>query len=194
MSDVGKMVFASLTTIFTGALVFVLGQILQRFVFEPIQEQARAIGNIAHALLAFEHLDPISHKADDLEEASKNLRQLAAQLRAGLRLIPFYGFFELCRFVVHRQRVLGSIRALIAWSEAVYNGNTLALRQQVAEQLHIPVDEFERPWTDAADADSLDDLRDDDASDAEEPAYAAETALCKILSNTTSPRRNRAAA
>jgi hypothetical protein len=49
----------ALATALIAVVVFVAGQILQRFVLEPIQEQRRLMGKIAHALLFYAKRDPV---------------------------------------------------------------------------------------------------------------------------------------
>src|SRR6476620_4924436 len=130
------------------------------FVLEPIQEQARTVGRIAFCLLAYADLDPESHKIDRLDEASRALRELAAQLRASRRVIPGYPFFALLRFVVSKRVLLESSAALIHWSDDVYNGNTRVYRERLANLLKVPGLEMDEPCAHPVSDD--DDLTDDE--------------------------------
>jgi hypothetical protein len=170
-----KPVLDAVTAIAPATAIFVIGQIVTRFVLEPIQEQARTVGRIAFCLLAYADLDPESHKIDRLDEASRALRELAAQLRASRRVIPGYPFFSLIRFVISKRVLLESSAALIHWSDDVYNGNTRIYRERLSKLLKVPglelVEPHAHPMSDA------DDLTDDED---ETPAYAHRN-ICAIL-------------
>jgi hypothetical protein len=170
-----KPVVDALSTIVPATAIFVIGQALTRFVLEPIQEQARTVGRIAFCLLAYADLDPHSHKIDRLDEASRALRELAAQLRASRRVIPGYPFFSLIRLVISKRVLIESSAALIHWSDEVYNGNTRIYRERLAKLLKVPgldlVEPLAHPVSDAAD------LTDDED---ETPAFANRS-ICAIL-------------
>jgi hypothetical protein len=171
-----KPVLDAVSAIAPATAIFVIGQILTRFVLEPIQEQARTVGRIAFCLLAYADLDPESHKIERLDEASRALRELAAQLRASRRVIPGYTFLALIRCVISKRVLLESSAALIHWSDDVYNGNTRAYRQRLAELLKVPgldlIEPHAQPTT-AAD----DDLTDDED---ETPVYVHRN-ICTLL-------------
>jgi hypothetical protein len=171
-----KPVLDAVTAIAPATAIFVIGQIVTRFVLEPIQEQARTVGRIAFCLLAYADLDPESHKIDRLDEASRALRELAAQLRASRRVIPGYPLFALIRFVISKRVLLESSAALIHWSDDVYNGNTKVYRDRLAKLLKVPgldlVERHDRPTNDAAD-----DLTDDE----DETFSLAHRNICTIL-------------
>ena len=162
MADVVKPIFTTLATIIPATLIYVIGQILTRFVLEPIQDQARTVGRIAFCLLAYADLQPETHKTDRLEEASRALRELAAQLRASRRVIPAYPCFELVRFVISKRVLLESCAALIHWSNAIYHGDTEIYRQRLAVLLKVPgLDMVPTPHPVISDEDEL---TDDDRS------------------------------
>jgi len=163
MADVVKPILTTLATIVPATLIFVIGQILTRFVLEPIQDQARTVGRIAFCLLAYADLSPETHKTDRLEEASRALRELAAQLRASRRVIPGYSALAFARCVIGRSVLLESSAMLVHWSNAVYHGDTQPYRQRLAELLNVPgLDSIAppamRPFSDE------DELTDDDRS------------------------------
>src|SRR5215210_5586336 len=85
----------ALITAVLAVLVFVAGQIVQRFVLEPIQEQKRLIGEIAHALLFYANRNAAGGEmgaftAEQIHEASRHLRDLAGHLRSSIFYVPFY--------------------------------------------------------------------------------------------------------
>jgi hypothetical protein len=53
VSDLEKILLTSASTIVGGVIVLVAGQILGKFFLEPIQEQARLIGEIANTLILY---------------------------------------------------------------------------------------------------------------------------------------------
>jgi hypothetical protein len=175
MTAVVKPVLTTLSTIIPATLIFVIGQIFTRFVLEPIQEQARTVGRIAFCLLAYADLTPETHKTDRLDEASRALRELAAQLRASRRVIPFYPALALCRCVISKRVLLESSAVLIHWSNAIYNGDTKAYRNRLGELLNVPgldlVEPLPHPTTDA------DDLTDDE----DETFSIADRNICTLL-------------
>ena len=68
-----------------------------KLVLEPIQDQRKLIGDVAHALLFYKNVyhpesfgPPDDRRRDELDEARKTLRGLAGRLRASLWTIPFY--------------------------------------------------------------------------------------------------------
>jgi len=79
-------------TILTGVAVFVLGQIVLKWLIEPIQNLRIEISNIVYLLT---NDDSIIHHANIVEKeqalaTSKNLKMSGAKLIACQQLIPFY--------------------------------------------------------------------------------------------------------
>jgi hypothetical protein len=99
-------------TVVLGFVVFVLGQIVQRFFLEPMQEQKRIIGEIAFAVLYYGNVSIMANK-ERQEEAVFHLRKLAGQLRATLWTVPWYRLFESLRMVEKRENVLTASEQLV---------------------------------------------------------------------------------
>ena len=94
----------ALVTAFLAVIAFVAGQALLRFVAEPIQEQKRLIGEIAHALLFYANRDPEgvnmgTFTAEHVHEGSHHLRDLAGRLRSSLFYVLFYDTLARLGFV-----------------------------------------------------------------------------------------------
>jgi hypothetical protein len=176
MPDVVKPLFTTLATIVPATLIYVIGQILTRFVLEPIQDQARTVGRIAFVLLADADLHPETHKTERLDEASRGLRELAAQLRASRRVIPAYPLFAFLRFVISKRVLLESAAMLVHWSDAVYQGDTQRYRDRLAVLLKVPGLDLTPPTERPAFDD--DDLTDDDRS-------MDERNICALLAQDT---------
>ena len=137
------------STIVAGAAVFVVGQIIQRFVLEPIQEQRRVIAEIAVAHVFLANVGPVTSPVpagyllvggDEPIPAARLLRSLAARLRASLWTIPFYGLLTTLRVVHSRTTILEASSALIGWSNGILGGDAFAARSKVTTLLSLPQD------------------------------------------------------
>ena len=135
-----ELLTASLT-VALGFFVFVLGQFTQRLCIEPIQEQKRVIGEVAYFLLDY-YADVASVAKSGLsEEASRELRRLAGELRSTLRTVLGYRFFELFRVVEKRNNVMRATTELKGVSLSIrMNDNPAARRHMsaVIKALNIP--------------------------------------------------------
>jgi hypothetical protein len=107
--------------------VFVITQSILKFVIEPIQEQKRLIGEVAHALLFYAnmiHLDTWGptdeERRKELDEARRVLRGLAGRLQASLWTIPFYDALAWLRRVPKKEDVLEAATQLVGWSNSLY--------------------------------------------------------------------------
>jgi hypothetical protein len=105
-------------TIFGGAVVLVVGQIVQRFYLEPIQEQRRIIGEIAYALIYDANVVRELFVEERVKETVTRMRQLASSLRATVRTIPSYGFFARQGVVPPADNVMRASRELIGLSNS----------------------------------------------------------------------------
>ena len=130
-----------------GVSIFVLGQIVQRFLLEPMQEQRRAIGDIATAYIMYANIGHAAyHKGrglelaypDTPEQASRNLRFYASRMHASLWTIPFYRVWAFFRLVPRRKTVRELTRELVAWSNSLHDGEPGIPREQVAKLLNLP--------------------------------------------------------
>ena len=115
----------SVLTIIGGVLVFSLSQIIQRFLLEPVHEQAKAIGEIFFGLIYYApwYANPGCGKPEELAAASDTIRRYASQLQSTTNAIRFYGLFELCRLLPKRAAVYEAIDNLIRISNSIYSGN-----------------------------------------------------------------------
>ena len=82
----------SCLTILGGVIVFAGGQIVVKFVIEPVQELRKLIGEIAFSLSFY--ANQIHGNSTKTEEAREIFRNQACQLRKFLRLIVFYEFIS----------------------------------------------------------------------------------------------------
>lgn len=183
LAEIVKPFLTTLSTIVPATLIFVIGQILTRFVLEPIQDQARTVGRIAFSLLAYADYSPESQSSEKLEEASKNLRELAAQLRASRRVIPCYYVLSLLRCVISKRILLESSADLILWSNAIFTGDTRHYREHLAKLLKVPGLDLITPPAQTATkpATSADDLTDDEDDTPDEIPLYRDRNICALL-------------
>jgi len=126
-------------TVVLGFVVFVLGQIAQKFFIEPIQEQKRIIGEIASAVLYYGNVSSMARPEIQLE-AYASLRKLAGQLRATLWSIPCYRLFEFLRMVEKRENVLTASAQLVGWANSVHtkDGGAPLRTSAIVKALRLP--------------------------------------------------------
>ena len=138
---------AALTALF-GVCVLVIGQIIQRFFLEPIQEQRKAIGEIAYNLTFLANVGSLAHvqhegtrisSAADPVEAAQTLRKLASHLRASLNTIPFYDALASVSHMPKRSSVLKASSGLIGWANSIFGGERSPHREWIAEALNIDI-------------------------------------------------------
>jgi hypothetical protein len=138
-------------TVVAGIFVFVVGQILQRFFLEPIQEQRRSFGEVTFAvryysgtLLFGAATGSWHYKAGTPEvkkEASERLYKLSAEVRASLSTVPYYQACERLGFVKKRETVEAVALNLQGWALYVKLGDSSAAarhRAAVAKALGLP--------------------------------------------------------
>ena len=115
MSEGMKIVLTAFATVLT----FVIGQLVQRIFIEPLHEQRRVIGRIAHSLTFYRDIskDGLKPKATPEEVAAvcTALRGLAADLRSSITCLPWYFAFSCVRLALHRDTVQQIVCRLMHW-------------------------------------------------------------------------------
>ena len=136
----------SALTVAGGVLIFVLGQVVQRLLIEPIHEQRKTIGEIAYALLMYGNVGQVAEiQAKDIPvveptpplEVVKTVRALAARLQQSRQTIPMYPVLALVRAVPSTANLLEAIKWLTAWSNSIYTGQPMSAQDKVAKALRI---------------------------------------------------------
>jgi hypothetical protein len=135
-------VLTAALTVFAGFVVFVGGQIVQRFLLEPIQEQRRVIGEIAYVLLYHGNVGRFVpfESQQSRDDTAATLRRLAAELRTTRATIPAYRQLEKTPWVVKTENVITASSSLVGWSNSVIGGTEDTLSQHkdaVRESLGI---------------------------------------------------------
>ena len=95
-------------------ILFVITQGVLKFVIEPIQEQRRLIGEVAHELSMHYYLQDVQE--DGVDEVRKTLRSLSARLWGSLWAIPFYNAFARVGAVPKLEDVVAASTELKAWA------------------------------------------------------------------------------
>lgn len=91
MDDFSKMCL----TLLTGVMIFVIGQIIVKFIIEPIHDLKKTLSE-TNFLLGFHAqaiFTPVGNKVAE-DEASKALRKVACELSSKVATIPFYCFWS----------------------------------------------------------------------------------------------------
>jgi hypothetical protein len=133
------------TTVVAGVLIFVGGQLLSRFLVDPLHEWRKLKGEIAHALVFYSnvHVAPRLHSVEFGEEAMKHYRDLASQLWQRVHAIPCHRLFVLLRLVPSWKRVQAASSGLIGLSNSVFETDPLhhmdrnKMRERVREALGL---------------------------------------------------------
>ncbi|TFB14097.1 hypothetical protein E3U55_14360 [Filobacillus milosensis] len=98
------------TTVLAGVCVFIIGQFILKFIFDPISQLKLEIADIAHKMVFYanrysnpvviskENIENEEMKADMIE-VSMELRTSASRLSSKVQAVPFYNFFAFFRIV-----------------------------------------------------------------------------------------------
>lgn len=136
-------------TIIGGVLIYVLGQIMMKFIIDPLQKQKLLIGEIAADLIFY--ADIIANPGDDnierRKEAKKQLRQKASLLRSYTYLIPSYQSLTIIKFAISKSSITIASRNLVAISNNLGTSNNLVgaaiknveWRDEIKQNLGLPM-------------------------------------------------------
>jgi hypothetical protein len=101
--------------VLSGTLVFVLGQIILQFVIVPVQDFLKTIAAIAHARVEHAQVtgNPGVLLAERMDETSRHLRKLSAQLHSHLFLVRPYVPVSSMFNLPSRSKVMKASKSLI---------------------------------------------------------------------------------
>ena len=118
ISTIGAELAKASMTGGVAAAVFVTGQIIQRFVLEPIAEMRKLIAKIGYDLIFYRNCfsAPDMIDPEKLEKALTVYRENAASLRSLIAVIPFYQVLRLIFFLPSRMEVKSASSNLIGLS------------------------------------------------------------------------------
>jgi len=144
MGEILQIFLTSSLTIVGGVFIYTTGEVLSRFIIEPIHEQRKLIGEISDTLIyyanIFYHYTSIDSKA---EKAEREIRSLSTRLRAKTGIIPLYSTWEKLKWVPTERDISKATTALIGLSNSVYgkggHDHVEAYRKEISEALDIDV-------------------------------------------------------
>ncbi len=112
-------------TVISGVIIYTCGQIMIRFVVDPIHRQRQTIGKIFDALHYYANIysNPTIVDPRINEKTRRALRTLATELLAQTASIPSYGIWSRLRFVRNKQDVATAYSRLIYISNTLVNGD-----------------------------------------------------------------------
>lgn len=131
-------------TVVTGVTVYVIGQFIVKLVLDPIAEQGRAIGRVAHVFTFEADIYSNPGTADPAIQAAslRRLREASSELRAATTLIPFYDWLARAHLVLPRKNIEEACSNLTGISNSfsprhvdeIYNR-----RKLIAQALKLPM-------------------------------------------------------
>ena len=91
MSDIFKVLLTSSITILSGTAIFVVGQIVIKFIIDPTQALRKTLKDIQYAILFYQASYSTPGGKEELEEeAYETFKKLSGELCSNARSIPFY--------------------------------------------------------------------------------------------------------
>jgi hypothetical protein len=125
VSETFKIVLTSAVTILGGVVVFVCGQLIQRFCIEPVDQLARLIGEVGDALVFYanQYANPGIGTKEDMEEAYKVLRRQSGMLRVRAQLVRGYSLWHALGVLPARADVAKAAEGLMHLSNSVFRGD-----------------------------------------------------------------------
>src|SRR5215510_8134795 len=149
-----------------GVAVFVMGQIIQKWFIDPIQEQRKLVGDIVFSIVEHSnlfhysesfktaakakffavkkeeiHIPAIDEAYETLKERTsigvEKLRGLSSQIHQSIQIIPCYWLLEKLRIIYNREKLLEVSRNLIEWSHNPKLDTTIRCQNNIAHLLKV---------------------------------------------------------
>jgi hypothetical protein len=116
-------------TVLSGVLIYILGQIINKFIIDPIQHQKETFGKISDALIFYANIYTSPTKEGDnllknREEAQTKFRNLACELISKTHQIPLYKLLSWLKLVLKKENIISSEKDLIGLSNGMWPSNT----------------------------------------------------------------------
>ena len=109
-----------ITTVLSGVLIFVLGQIVQNFILKPLQDFNNVKIDISHRLKFHTNIYVNNIPAGEVRSrASGDARDMSCNLESKYLAIPFRKFFTKLRVIPQRSSVDDAVGRLIRLSNSV---------------------------------------------------------------------------
>lgn len=126
-------------TVLAGVSVFVIGQLLIKFLLDPLQEYFRLKGDIADALIYYAHVysNPGVGSDELMREAHECLRKHASSLLSRKGAIPFYQFWAKIGLLPVREQILFAHVNLIGLSNGLFRNDRESIVHNDTRVSHI---------------------------------------------------------
>ena len=114
--DLFKIVLTASLTLIGGIVLLVVGQVITRFVIEPLLDFRRLLGEIAYTLILYEKFlmnVPATADRPQFSEAKEQCRVLASRLYAVSAAVPLYDFLAANGLVPRASAVAGIIKGIL---------------------------------------------------------------------------------
>jgi hypothetical protein len=106
-------------TVLSGVLVFVLGQILQKFFLEPLQTYKKTVGEIDNKLKFYANiLVNRGFNQKTLNNVANTMRTLSCQIESEYKQIPFTEVLSQLGFIESKENIAKVSQGLIFLSNA----------------------------------------------------------------------------
>ena len=107
MTELEKIFLTSFLTVLVGVVVFVIGQLLSRFLIEPVHTLKLTIGEVRYnlAFYAQEIMTPASRTEQRSDAARAALLKSSCDLQRHAEAIPVYGFCR-CLFAIPKHKAV----------------------------------------------------------------------------------------
>lgn len=121
-------------------VVYVMGQIIQRFILKPFQDFRAVLGKISYNLKFFANLITNPVADDKLELVTKTLRSLACRLESRYFQL-FWGLSFCCWNFPNKKNIKNAVDGLIRLSNSAGNRDYLLKNsdeiEKIKDELHL---------------------------------------------------------
>ena len=133
---------AAATTITTGLIVFLIGQAVLKFVYDPYLEQQRIMLDIIHSVFSYADAHAQRHDGSDVNdkmkerilEATYKFKSLAAELVAANTFVKGYGLWRYFFFAPTKEDILWIAAKLAVLSNSLC-GQEVAVQDQLRHEI-----------------------------------------------------------
>ena len=141
-----------LLTVLSGVLIYVLGQLVEKLVIEPVHEMKKTIALISQSFIEYDQFihNPGLHETDKIDEVSRHFRKLSSQIRAHLYLVPLYRFMSRVFGLPERTKALEAAKWLRGLSNGLHtnhgqpHGTNAKTKEKICDYLGIYMPDDER--------------------------------------------------
>jgi hypothetical protein len=146
MSELEKIFFTSALTIFGSVLVYVIGQLISKFLIDPIHAQKKLIAEIGDSIIFYGNLyaTPGKMPKEKMDEASYKLRQQAALLQSKTHLIPYQTSLSRLRIIASKSAIEKASSLLIRLSNSIHGSSSNASGGNIGTANADTADEIKR--------------------------------------------------